>query len=57
MNEYKINKIERCDVKLIFNEERLKYYSSLKNWEKYKNGWTKRINSFSEIKKLECNIN
>ncbi|MEG0234706.1 MAG: hypothetical protein RR523_00905 [Cetobacterium sp.] len=115
MNEYKINKIERCDVKLIvydlfynagpnagtlvsqralnryhnrdkidiledgrmgeetlkhlnkiedlksfiliFTEERLKYYSSLKNWEKYKNGWKKRINSFFELKELECKTN
>lgn len=115
MNEYKINKIERCDVKLIvydlfynagpkvgtlvsqralnryhngdkrviledgrmgeetlkhlnkiedlksfiliFTEERLEYYSSLKNWEKYKNGWKKRINSFFELKELECKTN
>ncbi|MGL4865053.1 hypothetical protein [Cetobacterium sp.] len=115
MNEYKINQIERCDVKLIvydlfynagpkagtlvsqralnryhngdkidiledgrmgeetlkhlnkiedlksfiliFTEERLEYYSSLKNWEKYKNGWKKRINSFFELKELECKTN
>lgn len=115
MNEYKINKIERCDVKLIvydlfynagpktgtlisqrtlnryhngdkidisedgrmgeetlkylnkiedlksfiliFTEERLEYYSTLKNWEKYKNGWKKRINSFFELKELECKTN
>lgn len=39
---------------LILTKERLKYYSSLKNWKKYKNGWKKRINSFFEIKELEC---
>lgn len=53
-----LNKID--DLKsfiLIFTEERLKYYSSLKNWEKYKNGWKKRINSFFEIKELECKTN
>ncbi|MGL4864677.1 MAG: hypothetical protein ACRC3I_12125 [Cetobacterium sp.] len=52
-----LNKID--DVKnfvKIFTEERLKYYSSLKNWEKYKNGWKKRINSFFEIKNFKCNI-
>ncbi|MGL5202133.1 MAG: glycosyl hydrolase 108 family protein [Cetobacterium sp.] len=112
MNEYKINEIERCDIKLIvydlfynagpkagalvsqralnryhngreidlmvdgkmgnetlrylnkiddlkffiliFTDERLKYYSNLKNWEKYKNGWKKRIYSFFEIKELKC---
>ncbi|WP_407538006.1 hypothetical protein [Cetobacterium somerae] len=53
-----LNKV--IDLKVftkIFIEERLKYYSKLKNWEKYKNGWTKRINSFSEIKELECKVN
>ena len=53
-----LNKID--DLKsfvVIFTEERLKYYSSLKNWEKYKNGWKKRINSFFEIKELECKTN
>ena len=52
-----LNKI--VDLKsfvIIFTEERLKYYSNLKNWEKYKNGWKKRINSFFEIKELECNL-
>lgn len=50
-----LNKI--VDLKLfviIFLEERLNYYSTLKNWKKYKNGWTKRINSFLEIDNLEC---
>lgn len=42
---------------IIFTEERLKYYSNLKNWEKYKNGWKKRINSFFEIKELKCGSN
>lgn len=53
-----LNKI--VDLKLfikIFIDERLKYYSSLKNWKKYKNGWKKRIYSFFEIKKLECKTN
>ena len=53
-----LNKI--MDLKLfikIFIDERLKYYSSLKNWKKYKNGWKKRINSFFEIKELECKTN
>ena len=38
----------------IFTEERLNYYFDLKNWEPNKKGWLKRINSFFELKDLEC---
>lgn len=38
----------------IFTEERLKYYSTLKNWNTYKKGWKKRINSYYEIQNFEC---
>lgn len=52
-----LNKIDDLETFIaIFTEERLKYYSSLKNWEKYKNGWMKRINSFFEKKELGCII-
>lgn len=38
----------------IFTEERLRYYLDLKNWETNKKGWLKRINSFFELKDLDC---
>lgn len=50
-----INQVKNLkNFKDVFIEERLNYYSKLKNWNIYKNGWTKRIKSFSEIHDLDC---
>lgn len=50
-----LNSVENLEGFIkVFIEERLNYYSDFKNWETYKNGWTKRINSFFEIKDLDC---
>lgn len=38
----------------IFTQERLKYYSSLKNWNTYKKGWIKRINSYRKVQNFDC---
>lgn len=40
----------------IFLKERLKYYSNLKNWNLYKNGWIKRIDYFYDVQNLNCNL-
>ncbi|MGL4787437.1 MAG: putative peptidoglycan-binding domain-containing protein, partial [Cetobacterium sp.] len=34
----------------IFLNERLKYYKSLKEWEIYKKGWTKRVDDLKNKK-------
>ena len=43
----KINENPKLALKKFYNA-RLSYLKSLKNWNKFKNGWTKRLNKLME---------
>lgn len=52
-----LNNVKNIDAFIyIFLKERLKYYSNLKNWNLYKNGWIKRIDYFYDVPNLNCNL-
>jgi lysozyme family protein len=40
---------DQDDLIKTFSKERLEYMESLKNWETYKNGWTRRVNEVATL--------
>ena len=43
MSAAALAKMEKNDVLLRFNAQRIRYYTSLKNWPRYGSGWANRV--------------